>query len=71
MIAALSSGAVETGLWVVFFAALALAVCLGLILAYHWFVHAHNTVMSALALAIYIAVSFLLLSAMAGALLIA
>lgn len=68
MIGALSSlSYLDTGLWVVFFASAALTITLGLILAYHWFVHAHNTVMSIFALCAYAAVSFLLLSAMLAA----
>ncbi len=54
----------DGGLWVVFFASAALTITLGLILAYHWFVHAHNTLMSIIALCAYTAVSFALLSAM-------
>ncbi len=59
-------GAVETGLLVVFSAALALAISLGLILAYHWYMHAHNALMSTIAVGTYIAISFVLLSTMAA-----
>lgn len=65
----LSSGdLLDTGLWLVFFASAALAISLGLILAYHWFVHAHNTAMAFLAVCAYAAVSCALLSAMFSAL---
>ena len=68
MVSTLSSGDfLSTGLIVVFFAAAALTICLGLILAYHWFVHAHSAFASLIALCAYAAVSFLLLSTMATA----
>lgn len=69
MFDALSSGdLLVTGLWLIFFASAALAISLGLILAYHWFVHAHNATMSLLAICAYATVSFVLLSFMFGAL---
>jgi hypothetical protein len=68
MIDALSSGdLLGTGLWLLFFASSALTISLGLIFAYHWFVHAHNTLMSIIAMCAYVAVSFLLLSSMLAA----
>ncbi len=59
-----SSGLLDTGLWLVFFASAALAITLGLILAYHWFAHAHNALMSIIAMSAYVIVSFLLLPSM-------
>ena len=63
-----SLGTFEIALWIVFGAAVALSISLGLILMYHWFKHAHNTVVSSLATAIYIGVCMLLLSTMLGSL---
>ncbi len=69
MFDALSSGdLLGTGLWLVFFASAALAVSLGLILAYHWFVHAHNTAIAFIAVCAYAGISFALLSMMFTAL---
>lgn len=62
-----STGPLSGGLWLVFFASAALALSLGLILAYHWFTHAHNALMSAITIGTYVAVSFVLLSTMAAA----
>ncbi len=68
MIDSLSSfSSLETGLWTIFFATASLAIVLGLILAYHWFMHGHNSVMSIFAICAYSTVSFLLLSAMVAA----
>lgn len=63
-----SMSTVLLGMWVLFFAAGALTVSLGLILAYHWIRHAHNPFMTFVALTTYSAVSAFLLSTMFGAL---
>ncbi len=61
-------GYVLAGMWVVFAAAIALSISLGCILGYHWIRHAHNASMTALAIAIFGGMCFLLLSTLFGAL---
>lgn len=71
MVAILSSASyLPTGLLVVLIATTALVVSLGILLAYHWFVHAYNTFAAVIALGAYAAVSFALLSTMATSLLL-
>lgn len=53
--------------WVIFGAATGLAVCLGTLLAYHWFRYAMNPAMSFTALMIYAGVVFFLLSGLLAA----
>lgn len=48
--------------WAVFAAASALTICLGLLLAYHWFRYAMNPAVSLLSLVTYSGVAFVLLS---------
>ncbi len=71
MILALSSGDILTaGFWLVLYASMALAVTLGLVLAYHWFAHAHNITMSFVAACVYVGVSSVLISMMFTALML-
>ncbi len=69
MLDALSSfGYPLAGMWVVFAASIALTISLGLILTYHWIRHAHNTMMTLVAIVAYGGISFILLSTIFGAL---
>lgn len=61
-------GYVNASMWVLFAASVALTTLIGLILAYHWIAHAHNAMITTVAIVVYSSVSFILLSTLFGVL---